>query len=140
MRLHQKVQVINNILFFAKLTYGLVTAVNGEGSTATPSKKQQKRKSTGGTPSGGKKLQRKKSMPDIHLDVKPGEHWFVRMKGFTPWPAIICDEEMLPLSLLEKRPVSAMRPDGTWREDFREGGKNARDRRYPVLFLGTYEL
>jgi hypothetical protein len=112
---------------------------NAVTATPTSSKKQQRRKSTSGTPSN-KKLQRKKSMPDMHLDVKPGEHWFVRMKGFTAWPAIICDEEMLPLSLLEKRPVSAMRPDGTWREDFREGGKNVRDRRYPVLFLGTYEL
>jgi len=115
--------------------------LNGDTAAATPtsSKKQQKRKSIGGTPAG-KKVQRKKSMPDIHLNVQPGEYWFVRMKGFTPWPAIICDEDMLPLSLLEKRPVSAMRPDGTWREDFREGGKNARERRYPVLFLGTYEL
>ena len=62
------------------------------------------------------------------------------MKGYPPWPSIICDEEMLPVSLLSKRPVSAMRPDGSYREDFREGGKNLRDRRYPVMFLGTNEL
>jgi hypothetical protein len=62
------------------------------------------------------------------------------MKGYKPWPSIICDEEMLPESLLMKRPVSAMRPDGTYREDFMEGGKSVRDRRYPVMFLGTNEL
>jgi hypothetical protein len=62
------------------------------------------------------------------------------MKGYAPWPAIICNEDILPLSLLERRPVSAQRPDGTWRDDFADGGKNVRDRRYPVMFLGTNEL
>jgi hypothetical protein len=62
------------------------------------------------------------------------------MKGFAAWPAIICDEDMLPVSLLGRRPVSAQRPDGSWREDFDTGGKNLRDRRYPVMFLGTNEL
>jgi len=42
---------------------------------------------------------------------------------------------MLPETLLVKRPVSAMRIDGTYREDFLEGGKNAKDRRYPIMFL-----
>lgn len=62
------------------------------------------------------------------------------MKGYPPWPAVICDEEMLPITLLDKRPVSAARSDGSYRADFEEGGKNARDRRYPVMFLGTNEL
>jgi hypothetical protein len=79
-------------------------------------------------------------MPNLHLDVQPGEYWFVQMKGFPPWPAVVCDEEMLPASLLSKRPVSALRVDGTYRPDFEEGAKNARDRRYPVMFLGTNEL
>jgi hypothetical protein len=64
----------------------------------------------------------------------------VAMRGYQPWPVIVCDEEMLPESLLSKRPVSAKRIDGTYREDFLEGGKNAKDRRYPVMFLGTNEL
>jgi len=85
-------------------------------------------------------LKKKKSTLNLHLDAKPGEYWMVRMKGHPAWPAIICDEEMLPESLLSKRPVSAMRPDGSYRDDFLEGGKNARDRRYPVMFLGTNEL
>jgi hypothetical protein len=87
-----------------------------------------------------KNLSRKKSMPDLHLDVQPGQYWFCTMKGFKPWPSIICDEEMLPESLLMKRPVSAMRPDGTYREDFMDGGKSVRERRYPVMFLYTNEL
>ena len=62
------------------------------------------------------------------------------MRGYQPWPVIIADEDMLPESLLAKRPVSAVRIDGTYREDFLEGGKNAKDRRYPVMFLGTNEL
>jgi hypothetical protein len=116
-----------------------VSQVNG-GAAGTPasSKKLQRKKSSGGTPA--KKLSRKKSVPDLHIDVQPGEHWYVRMKGYAPWPAIICDEDMLPVSLLERRPVSAMHPDGSWREDFADGGKNVRDRRYPVMFLGTNEL
>lgn len=89
-----------------------------------------------------KKLNRKKSVKDlqVHLDVQPGQYWFARMKGFPPWPCIICDEAMLPQSLLEKRPVSAMRPDGTYRVDYTNEGKNAKDRTYAVMFLGTNEL
>lgn len=64
----------------------------------------------------------------------------VAMRGYQPWPVIVCDEQMLPESLLSKRPVSAKRIDGTYREDFLEGGKNAKDRRYPVMFLGTNEF
>lgn len=62
------------------------------------------------------------------------------MKGYPPWPCIICDEEMLPETLLKTRPVSAKRLDGSYRDDFTEGGKNARDRTYPIMFLGTNEL
>ena len=76
----------------------------------------------------------------MHLDVEPGETWFVALKGWPAWPVIVCDEEMLPEALLMKRPVSAKRVDGTYREDFEKDGKNAKDRRYPVMFLGTNEL
>jgi hypothetical protein len=121
------------------LIFDVATEVNGGSTTATPvstSKSNNKKKTS--TPKG--KLQRKKSMPNLHLDVEAGQYWYVRMKGYAAWPAIVCDEDMLPVSLLERRPVSAMRPDGTWREDFLENGKNVRDRRYPVMFLGTNEL
>lgn len=114
-------------------------AVNGGALPATTNtKKPLKRNPVAGTPA--KKLNRKKSMPVLHLNVQPGEYWYVQMKGYPVWPAVICDEDMLPESLLSKRPVSAMRVDGTYRDDFEEGGKNARDRRYPVMFLGTNEL
>ncbi|OCL02347.1 hypothetical protein AOQ84DRAFT_382766 [Glonium stellatum] len=114
------------------------TPING---TTASSKKGAKRKSGAGVPEHKKKnLNRKKSVPDLRLDVKPGEYWFVAMRGFPPWPVIVCDEEMLPETLLVKRPVSAMRIDGTYRDDFLEGGKNAKDRRYPIMFLGTNEF
>ncbi|KAF2435864.1 hypothetical protein EJ08DRAFT_692439 [Tothia fuscella] len=104
-------------------------------------KKKEKRKSTGGVPEHkNKKMNRKKSMANLHLDVEPGQYWYVTMKGYQAWPAIICDEQMLPESLLRMRPVSAKRVDGSYRPDFEEGGKNVRDRRYPVMFLGTNEF
>lgn len=113
----------------------------GVNGASAPAKSNGKRKSTGGVPEHkSKKLNKKKSMPNLNLSVKPGEYWWARMKGYASWPVIICDEGMLPESLLNKRPVSAIRPDGTYREDFTDGGKNARDRRYPVMFLGTNEF
>lgn len=116
-------------------------ATTGEGSgTPGTAKKNQRRKSSAAVLEHKKKLNKKKSMPDLHLSIKPGEYWWARMRGHPAWPAIVCDEEMLPESLLSKRPVSAMRVDGTYREDFLEGGKSARDRRYPIMFLGTNEL
>lgn len=110
----------------------------GDNANETP-KANGKRKSTGGD-KGKKQLKNKKSMVNINLDVKPGSYWWARMKGYAAWPVIICDEAMLPESLLTKRPVSAIRPDGTYREDFADNGKNVRDRRYPVMFLGTNEF
>ncbi|KAF1812449.1 hypothetical protein P152DRAFT_338937 [Eremomyces bilateralis CBS 781.70] len=104
-------------------------------------KRDRKRKSSSGVPEHkSKKLNRKKSMPQLQLDVEPGQFWFARMRGHQPWPSVICDEQMLPISLLSKRPVSAKRVDGTWRADFEVGGKNVRDRRYPVMFLATNEF
>ncbi|OCK83847.1 hypothetical protein K432DRAFT_162271 [Lepidopterella palustris CBS 459.81] len=111
------------------------------GTPASSKKGSGKRKSGPGVPEHKKKtLNRKKSMPELRLNVEPGDYWFVAMRGFPPWPVIVCDEDMLPESLLSKRPVSAKRIDGTYREDFLEGGKNAKDRRYPIMFLGTNEF
>jgi len=114
------------------------------GATASPTaasaKKNQKRRSSVVPEHKGKKLNRKKSMLTMNLDAKPGDYFWARLKGYPPWPAIICDEEMLPESLLATRPVTAMRADGTYRRDYDNEGKNARDRTYPVMFLGTNEL
>ncbi|CBX95630.1 hypothetical protein IAQ61_004455 [Plenodomus lingam] len=114
-------------------------------SNGTPPPKKAtngKRKSGAGVPEHKKKTpaKGKKNAPKLRLDVSAGDMFMVAMRGYQPWPVIVCDEEMLPESLLSKRPVSAKRIDGTYREDFLEGGKNAKDRRYPVMFLGTNEF
>ena len=106
--------------------------------TATPSKSKDKsrRKSTG----GNKKLNKKGSLMKItNLDVKPGDYYIVKVNK-TKWPAIIPDEEMLPTELLKRRPVTAQRADGTYREDVADGGRRVVDRRYPVMYLETNEL
>ncbi|CAN9113994.1 unnamed protein product [Alternaria alternata] len=114
-------------------------------TNGTPAPKKAangKRKSGAGVPEHKKKTPAKKGKKEIklRLDVSPGDMFMVAMRGYQPWPVIVCDEEMLPESLLVKRPVSARRIDGTYREDFLEGGKNAKDRRYPIMFLGTNEF
>lgn len=101
--------------------------------------KAGKRKSVGGA-SEHKSKNKKKIQPTLHLDCKPGEFYWARLKGYPPWPSIICDEQMLPESLLASRPVSTARSDGTIRDDFKEGGKNAKERTFPIMFLSTNEL
>lgn len=109
---------------------------NGAGS-AQPT---AHRKSIGAaTPKG--KLNKKASKGRIlHVDCKPGDHFFARLKGFPPWPVIIADEDMLPETMLSTRPVTAARPDGSYRFDFAEGGKRVADRTFPVMYLHTNEL
>lgn len=83
-----------------------------------------------------KKLNKKKSKPLTNLNAQPGDYFFARMKGHPPWPSIICDEEMLPQSLLTTRPVTAMLPDKTFKkEEYADGGKRAYERTFPVMFL-----
>ncbi|KAI9373179.1 hypothetical protein BJX61DRAFT_398306 [Aspergillus egyptiacus] len=110
-------------------------------ANGTPSikKSSSKRKSTGGDTKS--KLNRKKSMTRMtHLDAKPGEYYLARLRSFPPWPAIVCDEDMLPESLTSTRPVTAQRPDGTYREDYADGGKRVAERTFPVMFLQTNEF
>jgi hypothetical protein len=109
---------------------------------APASAKKGKRKSNAGVPEHrAKKLNRKKSQNlATHIDAEPGEYYFARLKGFPPWPAMICDEEMLPQVLLTSRPVTAKGPDGKYREDFADGGKRQNERTFPVMFMETYEL
>lgn len=121
---------------------GAAVVAPSDGAEAS-AKKDSKRRSSAGVPEHkGKKLNKKKSVASftLQLDAKPGDYYWARLKGYPPWPAIICDDEMLPESLLANRPVTAMRPDGSYREDFMEGGKNVRDRTYPVMYLFTNEL
>ena len=118
---------------------------NGEAKKAdtnNSSKSNGKRKSSSGVPEHkGKKLNKKKSMPKMtHLDAQPGEYYFARLKSYPPWPSIICDEDMLPQSLLSTRPVTTKQLDGTYREAYADGGKKAHDRTFPIMFLETNEL
>jgi hypothetical protein len=116
-------------------------AVDAATEPAAPSSKKEKRKSTSGIPEHkNKKLNKKKSMLSLHLECKPGEFFWAKLKGYPPWPSVICDEQMLPESLLASRPVSTARPDGSIRDDFKEGGKNAKERTFPIMFLSTNEL
>ncbi|KAK8089480.1 hypothetical protein PG997_004441 [Apiospora hydei] len=105
-------------------------AIEANGATPSSSKQAARRKSTG-TPAA-KKLNKKASKARmLHLDCVP---------GFPPWPVIIADESMLPQTMLSTRPVTAARPDGSYREDFADGGKRAADRTYPVMYLHTNEF
>ncbi|KAK8056678.1 hypothetical protein PG993_001905 [Apiospora rasikravindrae] len=114
-------------------------AIEANGATPSSSKQAARRKSTG-TPAA-KKLNKKASKARmLHLDCVPGDHFFARLKGFPPWPVIIADESMLPQTMLSTRPVTAARPDGSYREDFADGGKRAGDRTYPVMYLHTNEF
>lgn len=114
-------------------------APGGAPDAATPAKassSSSRRKSTG-TPA----LKKKQSKARItHLDAKPGDHYLVKLKGYAKWPAVIPDEEMLTPAILKVRPVSAKRPDGTYREDFADGGKRVHERKFPVMYLHTNEL
>lgn len=74
------------------------------------------------------------------LRVQPGEYYLARLRSYAPWPSIICDEGMLPHSLLESRPVTAAQADGTYRADYADDGKRAHERTYPVMFLQSNEL
>lgn len=121
------------------------TAGPAEGATADAELATQGDKSKGRRKSAGsamaKKLNKKASKAKIlHVDAKPGEHYFAKLKGFPPWPVIIAEEDMLPQSMLSTRPVTAARPDGTYREDFADGGKRIADRTFPVMYLHTNEL
>jgi glucan-binding YG repeat protein len=84
------------------------------------------------------KKESKAKMSNIH--AQPGEYYFIKLRGFPKWPGIVASEDMLPDAILKSRPVTAANPDGTYREDFAEGGKNALDRTFPVMFFETNEL
>ncbi|KAI1488165.1 hypothetical protein F5X96DRAFT_105181 [Biscogniauxia mediterranea] len=118
------------------------TAVEAEETSPGADKSKARRKSSGAPDHAkGKKLNKKASKAKIlHLDAKPGDHYFAKLKGFPPWPVIVCEEDMLPQNMLNSRPVTAARPDGTYREDFADGGKRAADRTYPVMYLYTNEF
>lgn len=117
---------------------------NAEGitdSSVVDSKTKSRRKSSGTSDHRIKKPNKKATkIRTTHIDAKPGDYFYVRLKGYPLWPAIVCDETMLPSTLLKSRPVSAARVDGTYREDFTDGGPKAKDRSFPVMYLSTNEF
>lgn len=106
-------------------------------NTSAKTTNANRRKSGAGAAKGGNKKGKAKA---THIDAKPSDHFLVKLKGFPLWPVIICDEEMLPETLLRTRPVSAARPDGTYGDAYAEGGKRTYDRNFAVMYLATYEL
>lgn len=115
-------------------------AGSAEGAADGSAKSKSRRKS--GVPEHrGKKLNRKQSQAKmLHLDAKPGEYYLVKLKGYPTWPAIICDEDMLPQALLGSRPQTAARMDGSYREGYGDGEKRVRERTFPVMFMATNEF
>ncbi|KAM3471297.1 hypothetical protein MY8738_009385 [Beauveria namnaoensis] len=112
-------------------------AVPAAAATETPnSKKNNRRKSVG----GGLSRKGSKARLSTHTDAKPGDHFLMKLKGFPPWPVIICDESMLPPALTSSRPVSAAKPDGTYAEAYADGGKRVHHRTFPVMYLYTNEF
>lgn len=112
-----------------------------DAADATADKGKARRRSSGVPEHKGKKLSKKASKAKLsHKDAKPGDHFLVKLKGYPQWPVIICDEEMLPETLIKTRPVTAKRADGTYREDYADGGKRENDRTFPVMYLRTNEL
>lgn len=83
-----------------------------------------------------KKLSKKKSRPMTNLGARPGQYYIARMKGHPPWPSIVCDEDMLPQSLLTSRPVTARLADASYKKpEYADGGKRAYERTFPIMFL-----
>ena len=111
---------------------------------ATPADKKSassRRKSSGVPEHKGKKLNKKKSMPKLtHTDAQPGDYYLARLKGYPPWPSIIADEDMLPEIMLNTRPVTTKKADGTYGEAYADGGKKVQERTFPIMFLHTNEL
>ncbi|TQN75262.1 PWWP domain-containing protein2, partial [Colletotrichum shisoi] len=104
-------------------------------------KSKSRRRSSGIPEHKGKKLSKKASKAKFfHTNAQPGDHFLVKLKGYPQWPVIVCDEEMLPETLIKSRPVTAQRADGTYREDYADGGKRQNDRTFPVMYLRTNEF
>lgn len=117
------------------------TAAPEANGTPASSKKASKDRRRSSGVAEKSKLNKRKSMTKLtQLSVQPGEYYLARLRSYAPWPSIICDEEMLPQSLLDTRPVTAAQPDGTYRADYADGGKRAHERTYPVMFFQSNEL
>jgi len=119
-------------------------AAANEAQASAPTDKSKARRKSGVPEHKVKKLNKKASKKNLERmdnhDAQPGDYFYVRLKGFPLWPAIVCDNSMLPSTLLKNRPVTAQKEDGTYREDYADGGAKAKDRSFPVMYLHTNEL
>ena len=127
-------------------TSGVAPAVAESSSatvdTLTPADKSKSRRKSSTVPEHkSKKLNKKASKAKMtHIDAQPGDYFMIRLKGYPLWPGIVCDESMLPNTLLKSRPVTALGKDGTYRADYADGGAKVNDRTFPVMYLHTNEL
>ncbi|RMD39380.1 hypothetical protein DV735_g5752, partial [Chaetothyriales sp. CBS 134920] len=117
-------------------------ADTANGASGAKKNGNSKRKSAGAPEHKSKKANKRKSTTGkiTHIDAQPGELYFARLKSYPPWPAIICDEDMLPAILLNTRPVTTKKADGTYNDAYADGGKKVHERTFPVMFLGTNEF
>lgn len=120
---------------------GSAVPATTDAANGTPATKPKRKSSVGIPEHKSKTLKKKQSKAKItHLDAKPGDFFFARLRSYPPWPSVICDEEMLPEVLLNSRPVTAIQSDGTYKEPYADDGKKVTDRTYAVMFLYTNEL
>jgi hypothetical protein len=109
----------------------------------TPASAKSKGRRKSGIPehrSAKKAVKKGGKVTNNQSDAKPGDYFYIRLKGYPLWPGIVVSEDMLPTTLLNNRPVTAMRADGTYREDYQDGGKSVHLRVFPVMYLHTQEL
>lgn len=117
------------------------TAAGADESVSQTDKSAKGRRKSSAGASKANTLKKKASKARIlNLEAKPGDHFFAKLKGFPPWPIVVCSEDMLPQNMQGSRPVTAARQDGTYRDDFADGGKRVNDRTFPVMYLHTNEL
>jgi len=115
-------------------------AISTEASGSKANTKAR-RKSSGIPEHKNKKPNKKASKAKMtQIDAQPGDYFYIRLKGYPLWPGVVADETMLPSALLKTRPVTAARPDGTYREAYADGGPKVNDRTFPVMYLHTNEL
>ncbi|KAF3912421.1 hypothetical protein ABW20_dc0100417 [Dactylellina cionopaga] len=107
------------------------STANLSGAAATSS--ANKRKSFGG-----------KAGPDMAL--KAGMIVLARLKGFSPWPAIIVEEDMLPPAVLKARPKdSTSKRKGKFSmvgmadDEIPIAAKGSSAGHWPIMFLDNFE-
>jgi len=113
---------------------------NAAVDTPASGDKSKSRRKSGGIPEHKSKNKKASKAKMTHIDAQPGDYFMIRLKGYPLWPGIVCDESMLPNTLLKSRPVTALGKDGTYRADYADGGAKVNDRTFPVMYLHTNEL